>query len=378
MERFRARGHEVTVLTSDTMLVDTDESSSPATVTVERTMKLWFDTRTFAPLRPRLSDRIRMERHNQRAVLDAIEAVRPDVASIWSLGYSSWSAARILEDAGVPIVLTLLDDWPVYAYVFDPWTRMFDRRRWARPVGAALGLRTRLPTFRGAVVSMASKAIAESISAKGRWQFADAEIVPAGVDTEEIPIQAPPERPWTWHLVYVGRVVASKGVGTLLRSLAHLPPETKLVVVGHGHEAEIAAMRALAEQVGAAGRVQFGRVSRSELPNRIREADVLVFPSEWQEPFGIVPLEAMACGVPVVATGTGGSGEFLQDGENCLLFSPGDPVALAAAVRRLSADPQLCRRLVQAGTATAERLTMDRYAEELERLHLRAVERSVG
>lgn len=372
MERFAERGHDVLVLTSDVRLPDTEEVAPDDGVEVRRRLRLWFDADAFAPLRPDLAGRLSLERVNQSALAGALRDFRPDVASVWSLGFSSWSLPRLLEDAGIPLVLTLLDDWPVYAHVFDGWTRMFDRRRWARPLGAALGLCTRLPTFEGATASVASRMIARSIEEHSRWKFPDAPVVPLGVDTREIPIQAPPEHEWSWRLVYVGRVVPDKGVPTLVRALAHLPGDATLTVIGHGSATELAAMAALADEVGAGGRVEFVRVGRSELAARIRGADVLVFPSEWPEPFGLVPLEAMACGVPVVATGTGGSGEFLEHGGNCLLFPPGDPLSLAAAVHRLAGDPQLRRRLTAGGTATAERLTVDRFTDELERLHLDA------
>ena len=116
-------------------------------------------------------------------------------------------------------------------------------------------------------------------------------------------------------------------------------------------------------------------VTRAELRERYAEADVCLFPTEWPEPFGLVPLEAMACGTPVVATGSGGSGEFLLHGENCLRFPPGDAAALAAAVRRLADDPDLRRRIVRTGFATANELSVDRLADVLEAWHIAAAGR---
>lgn len=378
MERFSRQGHDVVVLTSNVRLPGTDERSSPSRAEVRRELNLWFDAERFAPLGPPLGRRLAMERHNQRALRRVLAEFRPEVASVWSMGFSSWSLMRILEERHVPLVLTLLDDWPVYAHVFDPWTRIFDRRRWARPLGAAmggaLGMCTRLPTMDGARASVASRMIADQIAAYGRWKFPAAPVIPLGVDTDEVPIRPPLARPWGWKLVYVGRVVAAKGVPTLIRALAHLPAEATLDVIGHGGESELSEMQELATSVGAGGRVRFSRAARHEIADRIGAADALVFPSEWPEPFGIVPLEAMACGVPVVATGTGGSGEFLEDEANCLLFAPGDPADLAAALRRLAGDSALRRRLARGGTKTASELNMDRYAQELEKLHAQAAQ----
>jgi glycosyltransferase involved in cell wall biosynthesis len=122
--------------------------------------------------------------------------------------------------------------------------------------------------------------------------------------------------------------------------------------------------------------VRFGRAERASRRDRYRAADVLVFPSVWDEPFGLVPIEAMACGVPVVASGTGGSSEFLADGTNCVLFTRGDHDSLAAALMRLAESTDLRERVVAGGFDTAERLTADRYAGQLFELHLRAEQRS--
>ena len=88
--------------------------------------------------------------------------------------------------------------------------------------------------------------------------------------------------------------------------------------------------------------MRFERPPRDALAGVYAGADALLFCVEWPEPFGLVPLEAMAVGTPVVATGTGGSAEYLRDGENCLLVEPGDADARSPrAVRRLAGDPEL-------------------------------------
>jgi len=372
MERFNERGHDVMVLTSNAHLHDTDPGSSPNSIEVLRELRAWFDIEEFAPLRPSLPSRISIERHNEQAVRKAVASFQPDVASIWSMGYMSWSALSILEELRIPLVVTVLDDWICWAFLYDAWMRVFDRRPWARPLGALLGLKTHLPTFTGATVNVASRMIAAQIADYGRWKFPDAPVVPIGVDTKEIPIVEPEDRDWQWRLLYVGRVVANKGVLTLVRALAHLPAETTLEVVGHAPPPELEAMITLADELGVGERISFSRAPREDLPARYRNASVLIFPSEWPEPFGIVPLEAMACGIPVVATGTGGSGEYLVDRENCVLFSPGDPTGLADAVRRVAENRSLRDRIVAGGTRTARALTMDRYADELEKLHVAA------
>ena len=159
------------------------------------------------------------------------------------------------------------------------------------------------------------------------WSMDDTAIVYSGIDGRLFTPSDPPnrDRPWGGRLLYVGRYDPRKGIETAIRALAHLDAGSTLEVQGTGDPVERDRLVALASDLGVGDRVEFGAVDRAELVARYRAADAVVFPSEWEEPFGLVPLEAMACGTPVVATGVGGSGEFLLDGANCLRFRAGDP-----------------------------------------------------
>ncbi|HXN58840.1 MAG TPA: glycosyltransferase family 4 protein [Acidimicrobiales bacterium] len=375
MERFAERGHEIVVLTGDHRMAGVEDRAESGAVEVRRTLKGWWDWEKWALMSPPFAQRVRAERHNQKALRRALRDFRPDIASIWNLGMTSWTLPTILEGQRVPLVLTFGDDWVTYAFTFDAWTRIFDRRPWARPIGAVMGLETRLPAFTGAEANVASRFIGDLIERNGRWKFPGAPVMPIGVDTAEFPVSSVEDRPWSWRLLYVGRVIPEKGVPTLVRSLVHMP-EATLVVDGTVSSQERDRLTALAAELGVGHRLNLTRSPRSELAGCYRRADLVVFASEWPEPYGIVPLEAMACGVPVIATGTGGSGEFLVDGVNCRLFQPGDPVSLAAAARNVAEDADLRATIVAGGLETARRLTMDHYADELEGLHVQARDRA--
>jgi glycogen synthase len=371
MERFAERGIEVQVLTADHRVTGVEEVASP--FPVRRALRGWWDWDAWAPAQLNLRQRVAIERHNQRALAETLAEFQPDVASVWDLGMMSWSLATILERRKIPIVLTFLDDWITFAYVFDAWSRIFDKRPWLRPLGTALGLETHLPAFRGTTASNASRMIAEAVEERGRWKFPDADLIPMGVENRSFPITEPRHGAWSWRIMYAGRFVPEKGVATLIKAFALLPEQARLDLVGHGHESVIQELKGLAGEMGVADRVAFSMASsRQDLRDRYRAADLLVFPSEWPEPFGLVPLEAMACGTPVVATGTGGSGEYLDDEGNCVLFTPRDPDSLAKAVVRVAQDPQLRSRIASGGIETARRMTMDIYADRLEVLHRRA------
>jgi glycosyltransferase involved in cell wall biosynthesis len=204
----------------------------------------------------------------------------------------------------------------------------------------------------------------ERVRAEG-WELPGAVVIHPGIESERFsPADA---RPWSWRLAYVGRVDPQKGVATLIAALAELPPEATAVVSGPGDDAELARLRERAAQLGVAGRVRFaGALDADEIPRAYADADAVVFPVTWPEPFGLVPLEAMATGRPVVATGTGGSAEYLRDGENAMLFPPGDAGALAAALRRLADDASLRDRLRAEGLRTAANFTAEAFNRRLE------------
>ncbi|WP_346139032.1 glycosyltransferase [Streptomyces coeruleofuscus] len=171
-------------------------------------------------------------------------------------------------------------------------------------------------------------------------------IVPCGVDPDRFSPKGPaaPRGPYPHRLLQLGRLVPRKGAAVAVAALARLPG-TELVVVGGppadrlDDDPEVRRLRRIARDAGVADRVRFtGAVPSEEVPPLLRSADVVVCPADY-EPFGIVPLEAMACGVPVVASAVGGQLDTVADPGTGRLVPPRDPEALARAVAGLLADP---------------------------------------
>lgn len=372
LERFAARGHDVSVLTSAVRLPDAADPPAGAGVVVDRSLRLyWADHRL---LRPSLPARLRVERHNQRRLAAALAAARPDVVSVWNMGALSFGLLATLAERRVPVVANVHDDWLDYGPRLDAWIRLFLARPAAgRLVRRLTGVPTALPDLdRLAAYCFVSEATRRHASTRTRWRFPVSAVVGNGVDPADFPVAAQGGRPWSWRLLYVGRLDGRKGVDTAVAALARLPEQATLTVVGRGDADYLARLHALTRTLGVDGRVSFTTVERAGLAAVYTAADACVFPSRWAEPFGLVPLEAMACATPVVATGTGGSAEFLRDGGNCLLFPPGEDAALAAALTRLAGDPALRAALVAGGRRTAAELTVDRLADVLEDWHLAA------
>lgn len=189
-----------------------------------------------------------------------------------------------------------------------------------------------------------------------------ATVIPCGVDSSAFAPGDGRREPGPPRLLAVGRLVERKGIGNVIRALVEVPEAVLTVAGGPARDAleadpEVARLRALAEADGVSDRVRFvGAVDRPSVAALMREADVVVC-APWYEPFGIVPLEAMACGRAVVGTAVGGLLDTVVPGVTGDLVPPRRPDRLAMALRRLLGDPDRLRRYGEAG----RRRVLERY-----------------
>lgn len=198
-------------------------------------------------------------------------------------------------------------------------------------------------------------------------------LIPAGVNTERFRLTDKAEarraiglNPEELVVVYVGRLLPRKDVRNVVRATALLARETTLtvrllVVGGESPDAdpartpEIGELRRLAEGLGIADRVTFtGKRQPEELRLYYGAGDVAVT-TPWYEPYGLTPLEAMACGRPVVGSAVGGITHTVRDGETGLLVPPRDPAALADRLLLLLSEPELRDRMGRAARERVER-----------------------
>ena len=166
-------------------------------------------------------------------------------------------------------------------------------------------------------------------------------VVPCGVDTTRFtpdgPVAPRGNRP---RLVSLGRLVRRKGVDEVIEALRRVPGAELVIAGGAGDgDPDVVRLRRRAAAAGVTDRVQLiGPVARQDVPALLRSADAVVC-VPWYEPFGIVPLEAMACGRPVVASAVGGFQDTVVDQVTGLLVAPRRPDVLAAALRELLGSP---------------------------------------
>jgi len=167
--------------------------------------------------------------------------------------------------------------------------------------------------------------------------------------------QAPHPR----RVLFVGGNMQRKGLPTLIQAVSMARdaiPDLELWVVG-GDKA-IEAMKGVCKAAGVDQQVHFwGRKDQEELVDLYAQSDVFVMPS-LTEGFGLVFLEAMASGMPIIGSQAGGIAEVVEQGQNGILVPPGDPIELAAALRRLLTDPDLYARLKRVGLETAARFDL--------------------
>ena len=367
VQALSAAGHNTRVLTTVPDPSDRAPAGRPPP-DVHRELRWYWRDGDFPPVGP--AGTARLERHNAAVLRSHLSEFEPDVVVWWGLGGLSLSLVEQVHRAGLPSLGLVGDEWMLYGPQVDAWTRRWHGRRGARLAELLVGVPARLDLDAGARWLFNSRQLLASAREAG-WSLAGAEVAPPGVD----PSLFVPRNPqsWQWRLLYCGRPDPRKGVATAIEALPHLPPEATLVIHGDGDRAFLKRLRKLALGLGVGERVRFQHSDHELVPDVYAQADAVVFPATWREPWGMVPLEAMAIGRPVVASRAGGGpSEYLEDGRNCLQFTAGDAVQLAGALQRLASSPRLRSELVAAGHATAARFTQGefhaRILDELERL----------
>ncbi|MBW3614929.1 MAG: glycosyltransferase [Actinobacteria bacterium] len=273
---------------------------------------------------------------------------RPDVvhAHFWMSGWASLEAARPL---GIPVVQTL--------HALGVVKRRHQGAKDTSP-SERLAMEEMIVRRVDHIVATCTDELFELLRLGA--EASRVSVVPCGVDLDLFTPSGPVEQrdPRRRRIVVVSRLVERKGIGNVITALADVP-DTDLLIAGGAPKAELVddpeyrRLAALAKEYGVAERVEFrGRVGRGELPALFRSADVVVC-VPWYEPFGIVPLEAMACGVPVVASAVGGLVDTVVDGVTGVLVPARQPARLAEALTDLLDAPDVMRALGAAGAARA-------------------------
>jgi len=359
VDNLAVRGHDLHVLTSDHRR---EHRSWEPERNVRRFLKInGFYGHPWLPMW-RL---VGLERHNNRVLREVIAALRPELIYIWAMGGLSKSLLFTVQASGLPMVFHVSDHWIAQGLPIDVWLNWWNedrtdwRRLWIRKTLTLIGARRLFqrwaPTNPVSELGFprlffCSRFLRESTARSG-FEVMHGRVIPSPVDVRTFDgdprgEDEPPSR-WLW----AGRLSPDKGLLTALEALALLGDQFRghLDVYGGGEDAYVRQLRAFAREHELA--VSFRSAEPAEMSPVYRVHDALLFTSEWDEPFARTPLEAMASGLPVIATTTGGSPELFRHGDNALTYTPGSPRELADRIRELTRNGALRARIAATGRA---------------------------
>jgi glycogen(starch) synthase len=404
---FADRGHEVSVLTS----AHGGHKADYPGQRVGRTLRLLAGETIYAPFAGDAAARDALNRMNIAALSETVAEDRPDAVFTWNLFFLDSSFLEALSSCGVPVTAMLTDNWlanmlrPEFNtaffrdHVFGDLP--FPTRSASPPVlpPARPGIFGRL--FGRAPTSVVAPPLVEpaptpqsplhlpiaavfgSDFVRAYYEaagirFAQHRVVHNGVPQQERPAsdfqnRTRLVRDGELRLLFAGRLVDIKGAETAVEALSLLRPEQvesvklRLTILGDGQDTGY--MQRLQQAINRSGCIQLVAlrppVPESALFALFQEHDIYLFPSLY-EPFSLTLIHALACGIPTVASDTGGNPEIVKDGDSGILIEKGSAEGLAQAIRQLAINPALRARVAQGGRTSAAQFTFDAMVDGME------------
>ncbi len=316
---------------------------------------------------------------NARELRKVVTATRPDILYIWEItGIGVSSLLKVLPDLKVPIVCHLGSYWLLYAS--SPETEQSRlHSRWLKQW--LIGSVPKLPWTSFIAVSTTVK----QKYVQAGFDPARFEVIYNGIDPRFLTLpRCVNLEDETFQLLFVGRMRVEKGILVILKALDLLMHELKmrmdlpplrLHIFGDGDATYISELKTFLHEKGLEELVTFhGKVPQDELIQYYDRSQIMLVPSLWLEPFGLVVAEAMARGLPVIASNVGGPSEIITHEKNGLLIEAGDERALALAISQLINDPDKRQRFGQAARLTVqERFAIEENINRVEHHLQRAI-----
>ncbi|MGD8750762.1 MAG: glycosyltransferase family 4 protein [Anaerolineales bacterium] len=348
------RGHEVRVLTS--RFTNGNAQLDGDNLLIHRTLYLELEGGLLQTAMRQLLYRQMLEQKNLDMTRRIVEDFQPDLAFVWGM----WNVPRsipALVERLLPgrVVYYLCDYWPSLPSAYEQRWRTTSNRgsmHWLKKlVGryylANLTQETHLELELNYPICV-SHAV-KDLLVEACIPIRHAQIIYGGTQVEEFAV-ASSERKFRkgntpLKLIYAGRLSEEKGVFTAAGAMKLLKERYKteitLDVFGDGDPHYVSQLKEFIRAQNNGKNINFrGRVAHHDMPNILTQYDSLVFPSKWEEPFARIVLEAMASGLVVIGTTTGGTKEILVEGETGLTFPAGDAQVLASQIERLYHDTQ--------------------------------------
>ncbi|MBX3739036.1 MAG: glycosyltransferase [Candidatus Didemnitutus sp.] len=342
-----ARGHTVRVLTADMPHLTRKPTAEHAEFErhVSRTLKLVGDWKDGAvTLEPDADRRVAMLRANHQTIMREIDEFGPTAIMAGNLDLAGHFFIQPALDRGIPVLHRLGNAFPGYEPAQSP----------------------RGPLF---CLAGCSAWVNEGIRAKN-YPISRYEVVPPGSPLTEYYRAWTPQRK-KLRIAYAGLLMPYKGAHVLVNALAHLARagiDFECTLAGDTTRPEyLDSMRAVATEHGFLERLSFpGFLGKAELAALYARSNVLVFPSVFEEPFGKTQIEAMAAGLLVVSSGSGGASEIVEHGKTGLLFPASDARALAERLAGAHRNPAVAEKIALAGQARAFAFTTEASVSRIE------------
>ncbi len=347
--RLQHQGHEVLVVTSDTPQFSASHIGSHPDPVLDRGLWLLGE---WLPEGVRLFDQQRIAdvmQHNQAILNHHLDHFQPDVCLAGNLRFVQ------LEAEGLELVLS--HQVPVAHYVMNAQADYLPQHS------------PRSPFYR---LITCSDWVRSSLQGLG-YPAAAAHTIYPGADIDAFyQAELPPHD--RLRIAYASLVTHYKGADVLVEALSLLHAEgiefTATIAGGTFQPEFVEALKQFVESEGLEKFVHFaGALSRQDLVQLYKTHNVLVFPSRYQEPFGISQIEAMAAGLTLVTSGTGGAREIVEEpGQDGLLFESEDPLDLADVLSSLPTDPARWAAIAQSGQQRSRVFSQAKAVEELEKV----------
>ncbi len=386
-------GHEVLVLTSFYGLVRARREER-----IWRTLQT-FPVAHFDKRRPFLQQSNQLYNYyrryhcpaNARELRRVIAETSPDVLYTWEItGIGLTSLMKALSELNIPMVFHLGSYWLIYASRPDTEQSRLQARR--------------LKQWLIGSFTVPKTATMIAVSRTVKQQYVEAgldreriEVIYNGIDPRflDLPLAEREEKTGatgaSFQVLYVGRLRVEKGIFVILKALELLVNERgkldtgelpiHLHIFGSGDKVYVDELQAFLQEKRLAQAVTFhGKIPQDELIAYYDRSDIMLVPSLWQEPFGLVIAEAMARRLPVIASNFGGPAEILTHDVDGLLIKPGDEEELAQAISLLMKNPEKRKQLGEAAYATVrERFTIAQNARRVEKHLAHAIQQmSIG
>lgn len=377
------RGHQVHIVTSN---YKADHLSQPEPG-VERLLYLESSDHVHYHLSYALWHRWH-EQQNATYLKRVIGHFIPDIIFIWGMWNLPVTVAQQAEEL-LPnrVVYSIASYWPMEESAHLAYWRAPTNRSWKRWAKNSLGWIVRnlwlhcppRNQLEFEHVLCVSDFMKERLHKEAGLSPNKVKVVHNGIDLDAFIYYEPQAVVRPLRLLYAGRLSPDKGVHTAIKGFAHYlenmrDSKVTLSIVGSGAPSYKETLKRQVVDLQISHAVHFyDQVQREQMPTILAEHDVLLFPSIWPEPLARMTQEAMACGLVVIGTDTGGTPELLQDGHNGFIFTAGDAQMLGKKIAQAAANPKLRRDMADAARRTIEQhFTLERMADEIE-IYLTAV-----